>query len=72
MANSQNMNMQLKGNINGAALANILLPHLISALSSNATLRSAIVNAIMPEVRAQAAASASQSAGGKKNSKTGL
>ena len=70
MATTTNLTMTAKGltmSVSGSALANKLLPHLISALSTNATLRNAIVNAIMPAVRQQAAATAQTTAGGKSN-----
>jgi hypothetical protein len=58
--------VKLQMTASGEALIAKLMPHLISALSSNATLRNAIVSAIMPAVRQQAATTAAQTAGGKK------
>ena len=45
---------KFKGTMSGEALANVLLPHLISALSTNPALRNAIVNAIKPSLMAAA------------------
>ena len=71
---SNTMNQDFSGvpmhlSISGSQLANILIPHLVTALASNSTLRNAIVNAIMPAVRAQAATTAATTAGGKKPGK---
>lgn len=47
----------------GDALANALIPHLVNALSTNQTLQNALVNAIMPQVRAQMATIARSTGG---------
>jgi len=39
--------------IDGAALAKKLIPHLVTALADNTTLQNALVNAIMPGLRDQ-------------------
>ena len=53
----------------GAALVAKLKGPLIAAIESDAAFRNAIVAAILPAVRAQAAATASQTAGGKGGAK---
>jgi hypothetical protein len=70
MSNTMNQdfsNVNLKLSMSGSQLANILIPHLVTALASNATLRNAIVAAIMPSIRAQVASIAASTAGGKSN-----
>ena len=56
MANDGTLDLgDVSATIDGDALANALIPHLVTALSTNQTLQNALVNAIMPQVRAQMA-----------------
>jgi hypothetical protein len=59
----------VKGTMSGAALVAKLKGPLIKAIESDAAFRNAIVAAILPAVRAQAATTAGQVAGGKKPGK---